>query len=288
VTPKTPPRDWFFRGHGLGNDYLVLRACRLSFSLTPRAIRLLCDRHAGVGSDGILLHVPSKRADAGLRILNPDGSEAEKSGNGLRIFARYLWDASRVDDEPFVVETPGGAVRCQVRDSGRAVFVEMGRASFDSQTIPVAGPAREVVAEPLEAGGQRLVFTGVTVGNPHCVIHVDEVSPALAQRLGALIENHPLFPNRTNVQFVRVVDPHRIRIEIWERGAGYTLASGSSSCAAAAASVRLGLCAGDVRVEMPGGAIDIGVAEDFDLTMLGPVGKVASGELAGELLASGT
>jgi diaminopimelate epimerase len=221
----------------------------------------------------------------GLRIFNPDGSEAEKSGNGLRIFARYLWDTGRVAGGGFAVVTPGGLVRCEVRDGGRAVFVEMGRASFHSERIPVAGPAREVVGETLEVEGGRFTFTAVTVGNPHCVIHVEEASPALAQRVGPLVENHASFPNRTNVQFVQVLDPSHLRIEIWERGAGYTLASGSSACAAAAASVRLGLCEGGVTVAMPGGKLEIGVAADFELTMLGPVEKVASGTLAEELLA---
>lgn len=254
--------------------------------LAPALVRRICDRHFGVGADGILLPTASSEG-FGLRILNPDGSEAEKSGNGLRIFARHLWDTGRVGDaERFSVETRGGVVRCQVRDAGGDVFVAMGRASFDSARIPVAGPRRDVLDEPIEVGGERLRFTGVTVGNPHCVVHVAETSAGLARRLGPILETHPLFPNRTNVQFVQVLAPDRIRIEIWERGAGYTLASGSSSCAAAAASVRLGLCvAGNVTVEMPGGALAIGVAGDFALTMFGPVRKVADGVLAPELLA---
>src|SRR5262249_53932697 len=155
--------------------------------------------------------------------------------------------------------------------------VEMGRADFDSERIPIGGPRREVVDERIEVDGDSLRFTGVTVGNPHCVILADDISATLAQRLGPLLETHPLFPNRTNVQFVKVLGPHRIQIEIWERGAGYTLASGSSSCAAAAACVRLGLCTRTITVGMPGGSLDIGVAEDFALTMLGPAGKVAEG-----------
>jgi diaminopimelate epimerase len=274
----------FHKYQALGNDYIVLEGLDLGSELEPSLVARICDRHFGVGSDGILVEATAPRGAFGLRILNPDGSEAEKSGNGLRIFARYLWDAGRVGGEAFDVVTPGGTVSCQVRESGRTVFVEMGRASFESRLIPVAGPSREVVGERLEVDGRRLSFTAVTVGNPHCVIHVDDPSPALAQRLGPLLETNPLFPNRTNVQFVQVVDVHRLRIEIWERGAGYTLASGSSACAAAAASVRLRSCRGDVRVAMPGGTLEIGVAEDFGLTMLGPVEKVASGEPAGELL----
>ena len=275
----------FHKYHALGNDYLVLDPS-VEPELDAAVVRRICDRHFGVGSDGILLG--RRDASAGgfrLRIFNPDGSEAEKSGNGLRIFARYLWDTGQVGDDDFSVATKGGIVHCQVRESGRAILVEMGRASFDSETIPVAGAKREVIGEELVVDGERLRFTGVTVGNPHCVIHVEEVSPALARRLGPRLESHALFPNRTNVQFVKVLGAHRMQIEIWERGAGYTLASGSSSCAAAAASVRLGLCEGDVEVVMPGGSLQIGVSDDFTLTMLGPATKVAEGTIAAEALA---
>jgi diaminopimelate epimerase len=255
--------------------------------LTPALVRRACDRHYGVGSDGVLLATPSP-VGVGLRILNPDGSEAEKSGNGLRIFARWLWDTGRVGGAPFAVETRGGVVQCQVRDGGRTVFVEMGEASFDSARIPVAGTRRQVVDEPIRVGDENLRFTGVTVGNPHCVVHVARTSPDLVRRLGPLLETDALFPNRTNVQLAQVLAPDRIRIEIWERGAGYTLASGSSSCAAAAASVRLGLCVpGEVTVEMPGGTLLIGVADDYTVTMVGPARKVADGVLAAELLTGG-
>ena len=276
----------FHKYQALGNDYLVLET-EGERALIPSLIRRICNRHFGVGSDGVLLEAPpGPGARFGLRILNPDGSEAEKSGNGLRIFARFLWDEGRVTAEPFIVSTRGGNVTCQVRPGGQQVFVEMGKASFDSARIPVAGPPREVVGEVLPMGNTSLRFTAVTIGNPHCVVHLDEVTPELAQRLGPILETHSLFPNRTNVQLVKVLDRHHLQIEIWERGAGYTLASGSSSCAAAAASVRQGLCEREVTVSMPGGDLQIGVAADYALTMLGPVQKVAEGVLAAELLSS--
>jgi diaminopimelate epimerase len=289
----TPAFVDFVKYQALGNDYLVLVAeaagalapASSYAELRPEFVRRVCDRHLGVGSDGILVEDPQAGGGIGLRIYNPDGSEAEKSGNGLRIFARYLWDSGRVAGELFEVATAGGVVRCRVLDGGSMVHVEMGRACFDSERIPVAGPPREVVGETVEVAGETVCFTAVTVGNPHCVVHREAVTRQLAERLGPLLENHLLFPNRTNVQFVQVLDRHRLKVEIWERGAGYTLASGSSSCAAAAASVRLGLCDGDVRVEMPGGSLDIGVGAGFELTMLGPVERVASGRLSEELLA---
>jgi diaminopimelate epimerase len=292
----------FRKYQGLGNDYIVLERDDLpGLGLTdaglteadavvpglPTAlVQRICDRHFGVGSDGILVEDDAPEpGQIALRILNPDGSEAEKSGNGLRIFSRYLWDEGRVGEEPFSVVTRGGTVRCQVRHAGRTVFVEMGTARFDSQLVPVLGPRREVVGEEIEAGGERLRVTAVTMGNPHCVVHVDEVTAELARRLGPALENHRLFPTRTNVQFCRVLGPRRIQIEIWERGAGYTLASGSSSCAAAAASVRLGYCSpGDVTVVMPGGTLEIVVGEDYAMTMLGPVGKVMEGTIADEVV----
>jgi diaminopimelate epimerase len=257
----------FHKYQGLGNDYLVVEADGVS-APSPNLIRRMCDRHYGVGADGVLLGGPRQADELSARIFNPDGSEAEKSGNGLRIFARYLWDVGRVQDAPFSVRTKGGLVTCQVQDGGTLVTVDMGKATFDSAAIPVRVPRREVVDEALVVGGERIHFTAVSIGNPHCVVHVDHVDADLARRLGPPLESHELFPNRTNVQFVQVVDRSRITIEIWERGAGYTLASGSSSCAAAAASVRLGRCDGSITVTMPGGDLAI----------------VAVGSLAAELL----
>ncbi|MEN9216955.1 MAG: diaminopimelate epimerase [Gloeomargarita sp. HHBFW_bins_162] len=274
----------FWKYHALGNDYLVLDPERLELELHPLTIQRLCHRHFGVGSDGILLGpLPTPAADFGLRIFNPDGSEAEKSGNGLRIFARYLWDEGKVGTEPFYVQTLGGTVQAQVQQSGRQVQVEMGRVSFQSGLIPVAGSEREVIQEPIQVQGQTFTFTAATIGNPHCVILVPETRPDLAQTYGPLLESHPFFPQRTNVQFVQVVSPQRLRLEIWERGAGYTLASGSSSSAAAAVMYRLGLCDPSVTVAMPGGELEITIAPDFAITMTGPVTGVAQGTLAADI-----
>jgi diaminopimelate epimerase len=266
--------------HGLGNDYIVINPADLSNELTPHEIRRICDRRYGAGSDGILLGpLPAASASFGLRIFNPDGSEAEKSGNGLRIFARYLWDRGLVGDAPFTVATAGGVVTAQVQQAGRMVTVEMGRVSFDSREIPVAGPPREVLNEALLAGGVDLRICAATLGNPHCVVLREQVSAAEAQRLGPLVETDALFPRRTNVQFMQVLDRARLRIEIWERGAGYTMASGSSACAAAAVAHRLGLCDAQVTVSMPGGRLEVGIAPDWSVTLRGPVARVWAGAL---------
>ncbi len=171
-------RNSFVKSHALGNDYIVLDPANLVFPLTPQAVRLICDRHLGVGSDGILARVPSSKANFGLRIYNPDGSEAEKSGNGLRIFARYLFDRGLLKTPEFTVETPGGIAKVTMHvlnGSVQRITVEMGTATFLSERIPVTGPSREVVNENLDIDGQRLTITAVSVGNPHCVVFVPQL-----------------------------------------------------------------------------------------------------------------
>lgn len=276
----------FHKYHALGNDYIVLDPADYPEWRAPTAaqVRVVCHRNYGVGSDGILWGpLPTAKADFGLRIFNPDGSEAEKSGNGIRIFSRYLWDQKRQKSDAFTIETPGGVVRSEVTDSGRMVTVAMGSVSFDSRMIPVTGHARDVLCESLEVQGRAFTFSAATIGNPHCVIPVDDLSPELARRYGPSVEVHPLFPNRTNVQFLKVVDSSTIQIEIWERGAGYTLASGSSSSAAAAVAHRLGLVGRSVTVQMPGGNIGIEIGDGFSVVMTGTVNKVAVGEMHPEL-----
>ena len=274
----------FCKYHALGNDYLVLPPTDVSDLPTPSQIRRLCGRHFGIGADGILFGpLQVEGYDFALRIFNPDGSEAEKSGNGLRILARYLWDTGRVGNGPFTILTAGGAVTARMHADGRNVTVQMGVVSFDSTRIPVAGPPREVLNETLEIDGEALRYCAATVGNPHCVILRERASEEEARRLGPRIETATRFPNRTNVQFMRVLDRRNIQIEIWERGAGYTLASGSSSCAAAAVARRLGLGEGDIAVHMPGGTLRIQVAADWAVSMTGPVTHVCDGAIDEEI-----
>lgn len=274
----------FFKYHALGNDYLVIDPKAAPGLLTSEEIKRICHRNFGVGSDGILWGpLPTKKATFGLRIFNPDGSEAEKSGNGLRIFSRFLWDQKWVKGEAFSIETPGGVVKSVVLDAGHIVQVEMGQVSFWSDEIPVVGKRREVLGEPIEAGGRTFSFCAATIGNPHCVLPLPEVNAALATQYGPILEVHPSFPKRTNVQFMKVLDRKSIQIEIWERGAGYTLASGSSSSAAAAVAHRLGLCDATLTVHMPGGAISIEIGSDFSIRMTGPVTKVCEGLIAREI-----
>ena len=284
-------KNAFFKGHGLGNDYIAMDPAELDFKLTPGNIRKICDRNWGVGSDGILALNDSKKADFGLRIYNPDGSEAEKSGNGLRIFARYLYATRRVRKKSFTVDTKGGLVHIDLDldelGEASAATVEMGRATFEPKALPCTVKSKELIQRPIQVAGERMQFTGVSVGNPHCVIFRDRGEKWTRQELlylGPELENHRLFPRRINVQLAVPIGPNSIYILIWERGAGETQASGSSSCAAASAAVRLGLVKAPVTVKSPGGTLHIDVDENFDLTMKGPVQEVARGTLSPSFL----
>ena len=270
--------------HALGNDYIVIRPDDLRDSLPGEMIRTICHRNYGVGSDGILLGpFESNSCDFRLKIYNPDGSEAEKSGNGLRIFARFLCDDEFTASNSFTIETKGGRIPCDLSPDRKMVRVEMGQISFDSTVIPVNGESREVLNESIIIDDKKLTFCAATVGNPHCIIFSEDPSPAEAKLFGPKIENNPLFPNRANVQFLKVLDRFNIRIEIWERGAGYTLASGSSSTAAAAVAYKLGLCDSNINVHMPGGQIYVSLTSDFMATMTGPVTKICSGVIENEI-----
>ncbi|HEV8230363.1 MAG TPA: diaminopimelate epimerase, partial [Candidatus Limnocylindria bacterium] len=264
----------FTKSHGLGNDYIVIDPKDIPFEMTPDAVRLICDRNRGVGSDGILLVSPGDGADFGLRILNPDGSEAEKSGNGVRIFAKFLREHGYTDQDRFTLHTLGGRVTCVLEHDSRRVAqitVDMGKARFDP-------------LDAIEVDGRRFEVTSVSVGNPHCVIVVPDLTQIDIHALGPKIEKHPAFPKRTNVQFAQVVSRKEVRILIWERGAGYTLASGSSSCAVAATCLRKGLIDRDVTISMPGGQLGIAIADDGEIRMRGPVEEICTGDLSPDLL----
>jgi diaminopimelate epimerase len=277
----------FVKYQALGNDYLVVDPNLVLLTPTPQAIRLLCDRHLGVGADGVLLGPigpVQANAPVRLRIFNPDGSECERSGNGLRMFALYLAQHYLACSE-FAIRTVAGDARAVLHQdeaagagSGSAVVsVEMGMPRFDA------------VDEPLPVGGREVRITAVHNGNPHAVVHGGDVpstpSAAVARELGPLIAGHERFPGRTNVQFLCVVDRATIRIEIWERGAGYTLASGSSGCAAASAAHHLGLVDRRVTVQMPGGQVLVDVGLD-GVTLTGPVEEVMTGTFAVPLRAA--
>jgi diaminopimelate epimerase len=261
------------RSHGLGNDYLVADPAELPFDVTPARVRLLCDRHLGVGSDGLLL---LKRPDS-VRIFNPDGSEAEKSGNGLRIFAKWLYDTRRAGSQCFTVHTAGGDARVEIEaEAGRARQV----------TVGMGAPEFREDLSSLELDGVRYPVVALSLGNPHCVVLRPQLDATELRHLGPLLEHHPAFANRTNVQLARVPASTRARVEllIWERGAGETQASGSSACAVVAACQRLGLVDDRVTASMPGGELDVRRDAGGHLWLRGPVDEIALVQLSPELI----
>lgn len=282
-------QNFFVKSHGLGNDYFVLDQDGITFQLNEKNIRLLCDVHYGIGSDGILLKVSSEKADFGLKIYNPDGSEAEKSGNGLRIFAKYLYDYGHTSGKIFTIETLGGIVTAEVsiETNGKAnrIKVDMGKAIFSSRKVPVICDEAECFDHPLSIIDETYLINCVSVGNPHCVIVCTKLTKAEIIKHGSEIENHPMFPNRINVQFAKVLSRNEVEILIWERGAGYTLASGSSSCAVAAVMVKKGLTDRKLTVKMPGGILQLEIDEAWNIRMEGEVREIASGYLSDELIA---
>ncbi|HEY2743575.1 MAG TPA: diaminopimelate epimerase [Polyangia bacterium] len=267
----------FVRGHGLGNDYLVVDGERFGVELTPARVVAICDRHTGVGSDGILERVPAPAGfDAAVRIYNPDGSEAEKSGNGTRIFAKFCMDHGYAPAGGTLrMHTIGGPVSATLveRQTDRSVMrMSMGGVTF------------EWTEQPLTVGDRTFSTTSLSVGNPHCVIFDAPFDEASAKKYGPLVENHPKFPRRTNVQLIQPIDRSIVRALIWERGAGWTLASGTSSCAVAAACVRAGLTDREVKVVMPGGTLEVLVGEDWQLEQIGFAQEIAVGKLSADLL----
>ncbi|QYJ16313.1 Diaminopimelate epimerase [Rubrobacter xylanophilus DSM 9941] len=256
----------FTKMHGAGNDFLVFRWEEVRGRDLPELARRACDRHFGVGADGILVPAPSRKADLRMIYHNSDGSPSEMCGNGLRCLARYARDRNLVPSNALTVETGSGIHEVVLRDGGRLSRVEMG--------VPGFGP-------PVELGGRR--FLRVSMGNPHAVafLTAEEVESLNLRTAGPEVEHAPVFPDQTNVEFVHVRGPHELRMRIWERGAGETLASGSGSCAAAAAAIREGLASSPVRIILDGGEVEVewaGGAEDV-LYMSGPADYVCEGRL---------
>lgn len=279
----------FVKAHGLGNEYITLDSKTINFELTDKAIIKMCNIHFGIGTDGILLKEPSEVADFKLRIFNPDASEAEKSGNGLRIFCKYLYDYGFVQSKTFTVETLGGIVTAEIlkEENGKAreIKIEMGKAIFKAIDVPVKSENEECLMEEIEIDGDVLKINCVSVGNPHCVVLVDELSMDTMLRFGPILEKHDKFPNNINVQFAKVVSRNKVEVLIWERGAGHTLASGSSSCGVGSVCRKHGLVDQNIEISMEGGTLYLDIDDDFNIKMQGEVREIARGILSDELIA---
>jgi len=281
----------FTKMHGLGNDYVYVDGTSedlTAYDLTVLS-RLLSDRNFGVGSDGLIVILPSETVDFRMRIFNPDGSEAEMCGNGIRAFAKYVFEHGLTSKTGLTVQTGAGMVRPRLSVEGGEVVsvrVDMGEPRLARSEIPMAGePADEpVVDEPLEVGGRQVRVTCVSMGNPHCVQFVDDVETAPVVELGPQIERHPAFPARTNVEFVQVLDRGQVRMRVWERGAGETLACGTGASATCVACVLNDATDRTVTVHLRGGALSIEWGEDNHVYMTGPATEVYSGELSEAML----
>ena len=264
-----------------GNDYLVLDAKKNQLQLQGKKVALLCQRGFGLGADGVLYGPVDINGKMGMRIFNSDGSEAAISGNGVCIFAKYLMDNEYVTEKKFAIETLSGTIEVECLNARATEFrVNMGKASFLSREIPVTGEVREVIDEPFTFNKKEYKATCLTVGNPHCIIFMDQVSPEKVRELGPYVENADEFPERVNLQICRKIDKGNLDIEIWERGSGYTKASGTGSCAAAIAAYRKGLMENRINVNQPGGMIQIDIKEDGTIFMTGTVGYIAEMSVA--------
>ena len=265
------------RYHGLGNDYLVFDPNKNELDLNKENVSMLFNRNMGLGSDGILEGPFIGEKSMSLKIWNPDGSIAEKSGNGVRIFAKYLKDAGYVQKKKYDLMTDGGKVEiAYLNEDGSRLRISMGKLSFWSDEIPVVGERREVINEDMVFGNTLYPATCVSVGNPHCVIPMCEISKPLVCKIGNFSEMARYFPERVNTEIMKVIDNTNIAIETFERGAGYTMATGTGACAAAGVAYKLGLTGNKVIVHMPGGELQIEIGDDWEVYMTGDVFYVAS------------
>lgn len=271
--------------HGLGNDYFVFDPNKNELKLTKENVRMICDRNFGMGSDGILEGPIFQEDRIYVKVWNPDGSEAEKSGNGDRIFAKYLKDAGYIQKKHVTFYTLSGAIQVTyLNEDGSRLRASAGKLSFWSDEIPVTGERREVINEDMVFGRTLYPVTCVSIGNPHCVIPMQEISEPLVCKIGRESERARYFPNHINTELMNVIDMNNIAIETYERGAGYTMANGTGACAAAGVAYKLGLTSNKVIVHMPGGELQVEIGDDWEAYMTGDVFYVAAVKLSSEFV----
>lgn len=274
----------FTKMHGLGNDFIVVEGVTHSLPELEwsEVAKGLCRRHFGVGADGLILILPSKVADFKMREFNPDGSEAEACGNGLRCFAKFVFEHGLTRRREIEVETLGGIVKPRLEVKGGKVVsvrVDMGPPRLKPEEIPAKVEGERAVEVPIEVEGEKVRATLVSMGNPHCVLFLERVDDAPVHLLGPRLEHHPLFPNRTNVEFVEVVSPSELRMRVWERGVGETLACGTGACASLVAASITGRAERRAVVHLLGGDLAVEWAKDGHLYLEGPSEEVFRGEV---------
>lgn len=276
----------FTKMHGIGNDFVVVDCLAAADAppadaLQAAAVRL-CDRKFGIGGDGVLVVLPSDKADFLMRMFNPDGSEAEMCGNGIRCFARFVYDRGHTTSTEITVDTLGGIKRLSLSLKNGVVDtvkVDMGRPGLDRADLPMTGAAGKVLGEKIEAAGRTIAVTGVSMGNPHVVFFADQADDVLINTLGPVIETHPLFPRRTNVHAVQIQSRDELTMLTWERGAGRTLACGTGACACAVAAALNDLTGRRVLAHLAGGDLLIEWEQDDHVYMTGPATEVFTGTI---------
>lgn len=273
----------FTKMHGLGNDYVYVNCFKEKIGNPPEAARILSDRHFGVGSDGLIMICPSEKADFEMEMYNADGSRGEMCGNGIRCVAKYVYDYGLTDKTNISVDTLGGVkyLDLTVKD-GKAVLikVDMGRPELKPERIPIVSGGDAVISEPIVVDGAIYRMTGVSMGNPHAVIFVDDVKGLELEAVGPKFENHERFPKRVNTEFARVIDRETVEMRVWERGSGETLACGTGACAVAVACILNGLTEDKVTVRLLGGDLLIEWDKEADkVYMTGPAEVVFDGEI---------
>ncbi|MFZ5975042.1 MAG: diaminopimelate epimerase [Bacillota bacterium] len=272
----------FTKMHGLGNDFILIERVHLGMLDVFELARRMCARHTGIGADGLLLVSPSDKADLKMRIINSDGSEAEMCGNGIRCFARYAYERGLINKKSFTVETLGGIILpALVTDAAgevRAVTVDMGVPLFERESIPMAGAKGRALSEALQAGGRTWTISALRMGVPHAVVFVEDVDGIDVEKDGRAIETHAAFPEKTNVDFVQVLDEETIAVRTWERGAGVTLACGTGACASVVAANLLGKTQRKVTVQLELGTLSVSLQDDGRVLMSGPAEYVFEGK----------
>ena len=269
----------FTKMHGIGNDFIIIDGFRQHIPDPLALAKRLCDRRFGIGADGLILALPSQRADARMRIVNADGTEPEMCGNGIRCLGKFLYDGGICRKQSMTIETLRGVLAVDVLDEGgeaKRLTVDMGAPIFEPAQIPVDAPDNQIT---LDVEGHRLRFFCVSMGNPHAVTFDLYPEDGLFHRLGAILEKHPIFPRRANIEFCRVNEAGGADVRVWERGDGPTLACGTGACAVLAAGNRLGLLPRAAAIRLPGGSLDIRWADDGHLFMTGPAETSFVGEI---------
>ena len=265
----------FVKMHGLGNDFVFIEDKTGQDKDYTALARAMCNRHTGIGADGLIVIVDSRVADVRMRIINSDGSEAEMCGNGIRCFAKYVYDSGIIEKKRFTVETPAGIMEPEITvgadNKAELITINMGRPSFNRSEIPMEGAEDRVLNEDLCVNGANWKITSLLMGVPHTVTYVDDVDTVDIEKIGPLFEKHEAFPKHTNINFAQQMDDRTVKVRTWERGAGATLACGTGSCSVAVASFLNGRTGREVDIQLPLGTLHIEYREeDGNVYMTGP------------------